>query len=173
MVGGVDWSTAPPSVESAVALAEQDGAHGATHRLIATRLVNDDVRLRASGVDAALVLAARGLLDPAALSAALAGELAVATSGLRRAVPGLRDLANGGAAEPTWEVIALMLPGILPPAVPKTLSGTADVLVLATELAGALKVRTPIAEVGALAQKNGGSAVANAARRLEAVLGAE
>ena len=172
MIGGVDWGTAPASVASAVVLAEQDGAQDATHRVIAARLVSDDVQLRASGVDAALVLAARGLLDAAALGAALAAEMAAAPAGLRRAVPALRDLANGGAATVVWEATALMLPVLLPPAVPKTLSGTADLLVLATELAGTLEVRTPIAEVGALAQKKGGSAVVGAARRLEAVLGA-
>lgn len=51
-----------------------------------------------------------------------------------------------------------------------TLSGTADLLVLATELAGALGARTPIAEVAALAERKGGGTVANAARRLEAVM---
>ncbi|WP_370374190.1 DUF6493 family protein [Catenulispora sp. GP43] len=172
MIGGVDWSTAPPSPESAVVLAEQDGTQTATHHVIAARLVHDDVRLRASGVDAALVLAARGLLDPAQLGAALAAELKASAAGMRRAVPALRDLANGGAAGAVWEATALALPGVLPPAVPKTLSGTADLLVLATELAGTLAERTPIAEVSALAQKKGGSAVANAARRLEAVLAA-
>jgi hypothetical protein len=138
--------------------------------VIAARLVSDDARLRASGVDAALVLAARGLLDPAALGAALAGEMTATASGLRRAVPALRDLVNAGAASAVWEALAPVLPRVLPPAVPKTLAGTADLLVLATELAAALGARTPIAEVGALAEKKGGGAVANAARRLEAVL---
>ncbi|MEZ0111352.1 hypothetical protein ABH920_005367 [Catenulispora sp. EB89] len=173
MLDGVDWGTAPPSPESAVVLAEQDAPQHDTHKLIAHRLVNDDARLRASGVDAALVLAARKLLDPTALGAALAAELrASPASGIRRSVPALRDLANGGAAPATWEAIALALPKVLPPAVPKTLSGTADLLVLATELAGAQPAgRTPIAEVSALAQKKSGGAVGNAARRLEAVLG--
>ncbi|WP_194909364.1 DUF6493 family protein [Catenulispora rubra] len=172
MLGGVDWGTAPPSPESAVVLAEQDGPQDGTHKVIAYRLVSDDVRLRASGVDAALVLASRKLLDPAALGPALAAELrAFPASGVRRAVPALRDLANGGAPAEAWEAIALILPQVLPPAVPKTLSGTADLLALATELAGALPAaRTPIAEVTALAQKKSGGAVGNAARRLEAVL---
>ena len=170
MLGGVDWGTAPASPASAVVLAEQDGPQDGTHRVIAARLVSDEIQLRASGVDAALVLAARGLLEPAALGAALAAETAAAPAGLRRSVPALRDLANGGAAAAAWEAIALMLPAVLPPAVPKTLSGTADLLVLATELAGTLGVRTPVAEVEALAQKKGGSAVVGAARRLEAVL---
>jgi hypothetical protein len=184
MIGGVDWGTAPPSPQSAVVLAEQDGPQDATHKVIAARLVSDDVQLRASGVDAALVLASRELLDPAALGAALAAELKVfPASGLRRAVPPLRDLANGGAAAATWEMIALVLPRVLPPAVPKTLSGTTDLLALATELAGATPIptpipaptptRTPIAEVTALAQKKSGGAVGNAARRLEAVLRTE
>jgi hypothetical protein len=172
MTGGAAWGMAPASPESAVALAEHDGAQDGTHRVIAARLISDDVQLRASGVDAALVLAARGLLDPSALGEALAAETAAAPAGLRRVVPALRDLANGGAAEAVWEATALMLPAVLPPAVPKTLSGTADLLVLATELAGALGMRTPIAEVEALARKKGGSVVAGAARRLEAVLGA-
>ena len=172
MIGGLDWSTAPPSPESAVVLAEaeQEGPHDMTHRLIAARLVHDDIQLRASGVDAALVLAARGLLDPVRLGTALVAELKASAAGMRRAVPALRDLANGGAASAVWEAITLALPGVLPPAVPKTLSGTADLLVLATELAGVPGERTPIAEVSALAQKKGGSAVTNAARRLEAVL---
>ncbi|MEY9895705.1 hypothetical protein ABIA31_009395 [Catenulispora sp. MAP5-51] len=172
MIGGLDWSTAPPSSASAVVLAEaeQEGPHEMTHRLIAARLVHDDIQLRASGVDAALVLAARGLLDPVRLGTALVAELKASAAGMRRAVPALRDLANGGAASAVWEAITLALAGVLPPAVPKTLSGTADLLVLATELAGVPGERTPIAEVSALAQKKGGSAVTNAARRLEAVL---
>lgn len=170
MIGGSDWSSASASVESAVVLAEQDGPQTATHHVIAARLTDDDARLRASGVDAALVLAARGLLDPAELSAALAPQLAVAGGGLRRLVPGLRDLANGGAARQTWETVAALFPAVLPPAVPKTLSGTADLLVLGTELAGGLGVRTPIAEVSVLAAKKSGGTVTKAARRLEAAL---
>ncbi|NUR24662.1 MAG: hypothetical protein HOV83_02215, partial [Catenulispora sp.] len=70
--GGVDWYTAPPSPESTIALAElDDPVHAGTHAVIAARLVDQDARLRASGVDAALVLAARGVLDPARLAAAL------------------------------------------------------------------------------------------------------
>ena len=122
LLGGVDWGTAPPSPESAVALAEHDGPQDDTHKVIAYRLVSDDVQLRASGVDAALILASRKLLDPPALGAALAAELrAFPASGIRRSVPALRDLANGGAAAATWEAIALVLPKVLPPAVPKTL----------------------------------------------------
>jgi len=149
-----------------------DSPQDDTHKVIAFRLVSGDVQLRASGVDAALVLASRKLLDPVALGAALAAELrAFPASGVRRSVPALRDLANGGAVAATWEAIALALPKVLPPTVPKTLSGTADLLVLATELAAALPTaRTPIAEVTALAQKKSGGAVGNAARRLEAVL---
>jgi hypothetical protein len=172
MLGGADFTTAPASVESAVALAEQDGPQGATHQLIAARLVADDVRLRASGVDAALVLAARGLLDPAELSTALARQLLAVPAALRRVVPALRDTANGGAARQAWETIAVLLPGILPPALPKARSGTADLLVLATELAGALGVRGPIAEVSAIAEKKGGGVTGNAARRLAGVIGA-
>lgn len=171
MTGGAAWGTAPASPESAVVLAEHDGAQDGTHRVIAARLVSHDVQLRASGVDAALVLAARGLLDPAALGAALAADMAAAQTGLRRAVPALRDLANGGAAQAVWEATTLMLPALLPPAVPTTLSGTADLLVLAAELAGTLGERAAIAEVEALARKKGGSAVVGAARRLAAVLG--
>ncbi|WP_194895206.1 DUF6493 family protein [Catenulispora pinisilvae] len=182
MIGGIDWTSAPAVVESAVVLAEQDGAqsvhdgsyggpHSATHRVIAARLVHEDARMRASGVDAALVLAARELLDPATLAATLAIELPIPGAGLRRAVPGLRDLANAGAATQTWEAIALLLPALLPPALPKALPGTADLLVLATELAGALKVRRPIAEVTALARKKGGGAVPSGARRLAGALG--
>jgi hypothetical protein len=170
MIGGGDWSTAPSSPESAVVLAEQDGPQDATHQVIAARLAAANVQLRASGVDAALILAARGLLEPAVLSAALISELRASAAAMRRSVPALRDLANGGAAGAVWETVALVLPDVVPPAVPKTISGTAELLVLATELAGTLGVRTPIAEVAALAEKKGGSAVTNAARRLDAVL---
>ncbi|GAA1992367.1 DUF6493 family protein [Catenulispora subtropica] len=171
--GGADWSTAEPSAESAVVLAElDDPVHAGTHYLIASRLVHRDARLRASGVDAALVLASRGLLDPARLAATLAERLASEpAAGLRRMVPCLRDLANGGAAGQTWETIATLLPLILPPAVPKAMAGTGDLLVAGTELAGALNVRTPIDAVTTVAEKKGGSAVANAARRLAGVLG--
>jgi hypothetical protein len=173
LTGGGDWHTVEPSPESAVALAElDDPVHAGTHHVIAARLVHADAPLRASGVDAALVLAARGLLDPRRLAAALTERLAAEPSvGLRRTVPCLRDLANGGAAGQTWETVAALLPAVLPPAVPKAMPGTADLLVTGTELAAALKARTPIEAVTAMAEKKGGSAVANAARRLAGVLG--
>jgi hypothetical protein len=171
LTGGVDWQSAAPAPESAIILAEQDGPHGATHHMIADRLVHPDARVRASGVDAALILASRGLLAPVLLGDALAGYLAGEPGqALLRATPALRDLANGGAATPTWEAISHLLPRILPPAVPKALSGTADLLALAAELAAAQPDRMVIAEVTALAQKKGTGAVRNGARRLAAVL---
>jgi hypothetical protein len=174
LAGGWEWNTAQPSPESAIVLAEQDDpVHAGTHFVIAARLVHELAPMRASGVDAALILAARGVLDPRRLAAALTTRLAVeSTTALRRTVPSLRDLANGGAAGQTWEAIAALLPEILPPAVPKAMTGTADLLVLGAELAGALKVGTPIAGVTALAEKKGGSVVTNAARRLAGVLAA-
>ncbi|MFL6114480.1 MAG: DUF6493 family protein [Catenulispora sp.] len=176
LAGGWDWNTARPSPESAGALAEQDDpVHAGTHYVIATRLLHAEAPMRASGVDAALILAARGLLDPRRLAARLAGCLAIEpTSGLRRRlVPSLRDLANGGAPGQSWEAIAALLPQTLPPAVPKAMTGSADLLNLGAELAGALKVRTPIAEVSALAEQKGGTVAVNAARRLAGVLAAD
>lgn len=173
LIGGTDWSTAQLSPASAVCLAESDDpTHSGTHYVIASRLVHADAGMRASGVDAALLLASRGLLQPVLLAAALEIRLGAEGSALRRIVPGLRDLANGGAAGQSWETIAELLPRILPPALPKALSGTADLLAVGTELAGALKARTPIAAVTAVAEKKGGGAVTNAARRLAAVLDA-
>jgi hypothetical protein len=173
MLGGFGsgWGMAPASVGSAVVLAEQDGSQTATHRVIGARLVDEDAQLRASGVDAALVLASRGLLDAAALSAALAAQQGFGGTELRRLVSGLRDLANGGAAGQAWEVIAALLPTVLPPAVPKTLLGTADLLALGTEVVGVAGEVKSIAEVSALAEKKGAGAVTMAARRLAAVLG--
>ncbi|NUP47692.1 MAG: hypothetical protein HOW97_10325 [Catenulispora sp.] len=174
LAGGTDWSTAEPSPDSAVALAESDDpTHAGTHYVIASRMAGGDAALRASGVDAALVLASRGLLQPALLAAAVRIRLSAEGGALRRIVPCLRDMANGGAAGQSWETVADLLPRILPPALPKALGGTAELLVVGAELAGALKVRTPIAEVGAVAQKKGGGAVTNAAKRLAAVLGTE
>ncbi|NUR62412.1 MAG: hypothetical protein HOV87_27705 [Catenulispora sp.] len=170
--GGLDWTTAQPSPASAVVLAESDDpTHRGTHHVIAARLVDADAGMRAPGVDAALVLASRGLLQPMLLAAALEARLAAEGSALRRIVPGLRDLANGGAAGQSWETIAALLPRILPPALPKALGGTAELLAAGTELAAALKVRMPIAAVTAVAGKKGGSAVVDAAKRLATVLG--
>jgi hypothetical protein len=158
---------------SAVCLAESDDpVHRGTHHVIAARLVDGDAGMRASGVDAALVLVSRGLFQPVLLAAALEIRLRAEGGALRRIVPALRDLANGGAAGQTWDTIAALLPRILPPALPKALSGTADLLAVGTELAGALKVTTPIGAVTAVAEKKGGSAVTSAARRLAGVLGA-
>lgn len=174
LAGGTDWSTAELSPDSAVALAESDDpTHAGTHHVIASRMADGDAGLRASGVDAALVLASRGLLQPALLAAALRIRLSAEGGALRRIVPCLRDLANGGAAGQSWETVADLLPRILPPALPKALGGTADLLVVGAELAGALKVRTPIAEVTAVGRKKGAGAVTNAAKRLAAVLGTE
>ncbi|MFL6115562.1 MAG: hypothetical protein ACJ786_30080, partial [Catenulispora sp.] len=172
VVGGGGWWSVQPSVESAILLAElDDPVHAGTHFVIAARLLHEQAAMRASGIDAILVLAARGLLDPRRLAVALAARLPVITSGLRTLVPMLRDLADGGAAGQAWETIAALLPEILPPAFPKMMAGTADLLALGSELARALTVREPIAEVTALAEKGGGVA-ADAARRLAGVLAA-
>ncbi|GAA2054494.1 DUF6493 family protein [Catenulispora yoronensis] len=173
LAGAADWSSVEPSPESALALAEQDDpVHAGTHYVIASRMIHAEAGLRASGVDAALVLAARGLFDGVRVAEALTVRLTAEPAGLRRVVPCLRDLANGGAAGQAWDTVAALLPQALPPVRTKALSGTAELLVLGTELAGALKVRTSIDAVTAAAEKKGGSAVANAARRLVGALGA-
>jgi hypothetical protein len=143
----------------------------ALHFVIADRLLVSDAATRAGAVDAALVLAARGRLDGALLAADLVSLLTTTEgSGLRRAVPCLRDLAHGGAARQVWEVVAAVTGEILPPKTAKTLQGTADLLALGTEIAGALGVRGRIPAVADLAARKGSGNVPAAARRLDAVL---
>lgn len=154
-------------------LAEADVPdHDALHFLLARCLADPAPAVRAGAVDAALLLASRGKLTGTLLGGDLADALRdPRLVGLRKTVPGLRDLANGGAARAAWDCVAVLLDQALPPAVPKTLTGTGELLALATELADALDVRGPIAGVSALAAKKGGGPVQSGARRLAAVLG--
>jgi hypothetical protein len=160
------------SVAALALLAEADVPdHDSLHFLLGRYLADRAPSIRAGAVDAALVLASRGLLRGTLLGTDLADALNDSSlGGLRKAVLCLRDLANGGAAAQTWEVVAVLLGSVLPPAAPKSLPGTGQLLALAAELADALAVRTPIPEVSALAAKKGSGAVPNGARRLEAVL---
>jgi hypothetical protein len=143
----------------------------ALHFVIADRLVGADAPTRAGAVDAALVLASRGLFDGVLLGADLVSLLTTTEgAGLRKAVPCLRDLANGGAARQVWDVVAAVAPEILPPKAAKALPGTADLLALGTEIAGALGIRGQVQAVAELAARKGGGNVPAAARRQDAVL---
>jgi hypothetical protein len=65
------------------------------------------------------------------------------------------------------------VPEALPPRRAKALTGTADLLALGTEIAGALGVTGAIPEVAELAARKGSGNVQAAARRLDAVLRAD
>jgi hypothetical protein len=112
----------------------EDPAHRGLYFVLADRFVDVAPGFRAGAVDAALGSASKGQLDGARLGEVLADSLKKGDSaGLRRAVPCLRDLANGGAPRLAWAAVAELLTLVLPPAVPETLNSAGDLLAWATD----------------------------------------
>ena len=165
------WNREGTSTVPALLADADDPRHDALHFVIAERFVSADAPGRAGAVDAALVLASRGRLDGALLGADMVSLLTTTEgAGLRKAVPCLRDLANGGAARQVWDAVAGTVADVLPPRSAKALTGAAELLALGTEIAGALGVTGAIPAVADLAARKGSGTVQAAARRLNAVL---
>ncbi|MGF7234376.1 MAG: DUF6493 family protein [Frankia sp.] len=149
------------------ALAESGGSAGpATHLLLAYGLGARRFEEQLFAVDAMLVLAARGQLDPGQLGRDIA-ELAR----LRRLKPhriavALREAARTDAYGRVWAVLSAALPLLLTGEAPP---GLLDVLTIAAECAERSGARGAIPEINELAARPGSSQLVKQARRIRRV----
>ena len=156
-------------------LAEAGGPAGyAVHHLLACGMTETKTQDRDRAVDALLVLAARGDLNPGLLAEILAGFLT--KSDLYRYGPYtrpnrvhdcLRDAADTGAHATVWSVLRAFLPGILGDT---PLRGAGPFLSLAATCAAACRAKGDIPEVVALAERSGSTQLTKNARLLRDVL---
>jgi hypothetical protein len=151
-------------------LAAADGPAGpGMHLALGYALAAHGLGDRAAAVDALITLAARGQLDGAAFGTQLGVLAARRLVPLNRVVPGLRDVAVAGAQAQVWELIAAMLPQILPPAASPP-PRTADLIALGVEIAQAIHPAATLAWLDQLAARRGSSQLIVQARRLRQAL---
>ncbi|TDC38814.1 hypothetical protein E1211_06045 [Micromonospora sp. 15K316] len=122
---------------------------------------------RAAAVDALLTLAA-GDLDAPGVGGQLGALAADGQVTLTRAVPPLRDAVAAGARLTVWRLLAAAVPPLL--AAPTPARGTADLLTLAAETAGATGVRIEVPGLPDVVARGGGSRLVTEARRLATAL---
>lgn len=121
---------------------------------------------RIAAVDAFLLLLARGTSFAGGVGAALAD---LATDGMvkvSRLVGPLGDIHRSGGSRGTWELLAVVLP-ILLPLGPRALP---DLLELSAQVAPAAGARGSFAELDAVAGRGGSSRLVREAKRLQHVL---
>ncbi|SCF05520.1 hypothetical protein GA0074695_3151 [Micromonospora viridifaciens] len=123
---------------------------------------------RIATLDALLMLAGAGQLDPTGTGRRL-GELvtAGAVKPTRVREP-LRDAALAGAPLTVWRLLAAALPALL--AAPGPLRGLPDLLTLASETATATGVRIEVPGLADVAARGGSSRLVTEARRLRRAL---
>ncbi|MFG1946759.1 hypothetical protein [Nonomuraea sp. NPDC048826] len=142
----------------------------ATGYALAAVMGHRDAGQRAAAADALVTLAARGELPAAALAEAVAALAGVGVVKLGRVVPVLDDVARRGGCAEVWEVVACLLPRLLPAAGERPRSGLADLLAMGARAAGAAGARGEIPELAAAAARKGSSRLAQEARRLHGLL---
>jgi hypothetical protein len=151
-------------------LAETGGAPGpVTHAALAIGMSGRTAENRIAAVDALLILAARGLLDPALLGVHIGQLLRHGLIKHNRIVTGLNDAAQGGAQR---EVVATVAAAFTELADIPHIRGLPDLLLLAARYAGEARSGPPIefprlAELAALTKP---PRVVREAKRLSLVL---
>ncbi|WP_181018930.1 DUF6493 family protein [Streptomyces roseicoloratus] len=170
LAGGAEWEERD-AAWGLTALAEADGPVGpAVHLALAVGLGCRHVEDRLTAVDALLVLASRGELDPSLLAARLAGLVADGTVKPNRLADAARTAAATGAYGTVREVLLGLLPSVL--AAPKPVRGAGELLAVAAECVersgGCGQEVAGLAEVAA---RRGATQLVTQARRLAAALG--
>jgi hypothetical protein len=152
-------------------LAETAGAPGpVTHAALAYGLAARTPENRIAAVDGLLILAARGLLDPAVLGLHIGQLLGGDMIKHNRLIPSLDDAARGGAAR---EIVAVAAAAVAELADAPQARGLPDLLLLAARYAGQAQAGGPpvafphLDELAALAKP---ARVAQEAKRLSLVL---
>ncbi|MBC9714871.1 hypothetical protein H9Y04_20175 [Streptomyces sp. TRM66268-LWL] len=153
------------------ALAEAPGPAGpAVHLSVAYGLALRKPQDRLEAVDALLVLAARGALDPARLGADIADLSALVHITPSRLADGLRTAAGTGAYATVWSVIRAALPALLTmERLPAKALG--DFLEVGADCAERCGARGEIPELTERAARSGTSRVQSQTRRLHRTLG--
>ncbi|MFI5529352.1 DUF6493 family protein [Kitasatospora sp. NPDC051853] len=150
-------------------LAEAEGPAGpALHLALAYGLGAKQPEDRTAAVDALLVLAARGDLDPTLLGRETVELILDGTTPPSRAARSLRAAAETGAYRTAWTVLAATLPALLTTDPPR---GTADLLALAADCVrrcGPSGLDLPA--LAALAARPGTTKLLQEARALHALL---
>ncbi|WP_078591688.1 DUF6493 family protein [Streptomyces megasporus] len=150
-------------------LAEAGGPAGAAvHLGLAHALGARHPEDRTAAVDALLLLAARGDLDPTRLGRDVAETVSVGTVKPNRLLESLRETARAGAPGVVWSVLAAALPALL--AFDRPPRGLPDLLALGAECAGASGAREPVDGLAEVAARGGGGRLVKEARRLRDTL---
>ncbi|MFG3346424.1 DUF6493 family protein [Streptomyces sp. NPDC048018] len=152
------------------ALAEGDGPVGpAVHMALALGLGCRHAEDRLTAVDALLVLASRGELDPSLLAARLAELIADGTVKPNRLADAARTAAATGAYATVHAVLAGLLPGLL--TAPKPVRGVGELVAVAAECVERCGASGEPAGLAETAARPGSSQLVTQARRLLAALG--
>ncbi|MED7924152.1 DUF6493 family protein [Nonomuraea sp. LP-02] len=125
---------------------------------------------RAAAGDALLTLAARGEVPAAELAEVVTKLVKSEYVKLNRVVAVLDDATQAGAHEAVWEVVARLLPGLLPEEGERPRAGLADLLAAGARAARIGRVRADLPEVAAIAARKGSSRLIQEARRLQRLL---
>ncbi|MEU6727536.1 DUF6493 family protein [Nonomuraea wenchangensis] len=125
---------------------------------------------RAAAGDALLTLAARGEVPAAELAEVVTKLVKSEYVKLNRVVAVLDDVTQSGAHEAVWEVVARLLPGLLPEDGERPRAGLADLLAVGARAARIGRVRADLPEVAAIAARKGSSRLVQEARRLQRLL---
>ncbi|MFI6938930.1 DUF6493 family protein [Streptomyces sp. NPDC050418] len=170
-MSGVACLDYPPEPGYLPALAEAPGPAGsAVHLSVAYGLAAPRPQTRLEAVDALLVLAARGTLDPARLGADIAALCTLSGIKPARIAEALRTAAGTGAYATTWEVLRAALPGLLGlDGIPPKALG--DFLEAGAECVEHCGAHGEIPELTERAGRSGKSRVQLQARRLREALG--
>ncbi|MDH6123470.1 DUF6493 family protein [Kitasatospora sp. GP82] len=149
-------------------LVEAGGPAGpAVHLTLACALGSASAPERTAAVDALLLLAAQGALDPDRLGTDLAETARNGTALLSRVPRSLRQAADAGAYGTLWAVLRAALPGML---TPEPVRGVPELLSLAADCAARIGATGPLPVVEALAAQHGSSRLLKEARTLHTVL---
>ncbi|MFI8520180.1 DUF6493 family protein [Streptomyces sp. NPDC085481] len=165
---GAEWDQRG-AAWSLTALAEADGPVGpALHLALAVGLGCRHAEDRLTAVDALLVLAARGDLDPALLAARLAELVADGTVKPNRLADSVRTAASTGAYATVWAVLSELLPGLL--TAPKPVRGAGELVAVAAECVERCRATGEIPGLADVAARRGSSQLVAQAQRLASAL---
>ncbi|MFD5328831.1 DUF6493 family protein [Streptomyces sp. NPDC127092] len=169
LAGGAEWEERG-AASGLTALAEADGPIGpAVHAALAVGLGCRHVEDRLTAVDALLVLASRGELDPSLLAARLAELVAEGTVKPNRLADAARTAAATGAYATVRAVLLGLLPSVL--SAPKPVHGAGELLAVAAECVERSGGSGEVAGLAGLAARRGSTQLVTQARRLAAALG--
>ncbi|MFJ7066117.1 DUF6493 family protein [Streptomyces sp. NPDC101115] len=169
LAGGAEWEERG-AAWGLTALAEGDGPVGpAVHLALAVGLGCRHVEDRLTAVDALLVLASRGELDPSLLAARLAVFVADGTVKPNRLADAARTAAATGAYATVRAVLLGLLPSVL--AAPKPVHGAGELLAVAAECVERSGGSGEVPGLAELAARRGTTQLVTQARRLAVALG--